>query len=115
MAESREITKEELQAQFIDHIWAMIDYWERDSRAPTTADKLEGVAFSILTVLHGGTGLPAFIVAPCPHPSDKAYLTDQGENYYADNHEADVACDIAGGLHEEFYRRRPDSRPPRPV
>ena len=39
---SREYTEEEMQREFVEHIHALIDYWENEDRAPTTKEKLEG-------------------------------------------------------------------------
>lgn len=47
------------------------------------------------------------IVAPDPHPSDQAYHTDQGENFFPSNADANVTCDLSGSLHELFHSRRP--------
>ena len=44
--------------------------------------------------------LPGFLLIPDPHPDDKAYRRDRGENWYP---EAAEGIDIAGSLHEEFY------------
>lgn len=91
---------EEVRTRFLDHVRGIVTYWENEARAPTTREKLEGVAFSILVALDGGSmGVPKFKVIPDPHPSDRQYHIDEGENYFPDD------CDIAGGLHEEFHER----------
>lgn len=102
---SREFTADEVRRQFVEHIHRMIDYW--DGTDNPTREKLEGVAFSILVALDGSTGaLPAFVVAPLPHPDDKQYLVGNGENYYAQNDESSVNCNISGCLHEAFSETR---------
>lgn len=100
---SKEKTKEEVQDEFLSHIAGMVDYWENEAGS-TTRLKLEGLAFSFLTTLDGCTNLPAFIVAPVPHPDDKQYAIDQNEDWYPQNDDDKVNCDIAGGLHEKINK-----------
>jgi hypothetical protein len=101
---SREYTKDEVREMFLSKIWNTIHYWDKtQTENPTQKDRLEGLAFSILVLLDGGTELPGFIVAPLPHESDKEFLIDKGENYYPENHNSNVKCDIAGGLHELWH------------
>lgn len=106
MDDSREYTAEEIREQFLDHIWGMLRYW-RDLPDQTVQERLEGLAFSILVALDGGAmDLPAFLVAPTPHPDNKQYAIDEGKNYYPQNSDDDVQGQIAGGLHELFHTRR---------
>lgn len=105
---SRQYTEEEVRNRLLDHIWSMIDYWRNERRAPTLDEKLEGLAFSILTTLDGASvDPPKFIVAPDPHSTDRAFYEERGENYYPDNDNTDVVCDLGGTLHDHFYKRRP--------
>lgn len=108
MNDSRERTTEEVRQEFIEHIRCMVDYWERVKLEPErgTTDarrRLRGLAHSILVTLDGRSNLPAFIVAPRPHERDKAYHQENGEDWYPENHEANVQCDITGGLHDQLY------------
>lgn len=98
-------TAEEVRSEFLDHVAAMVRYWDElpdiDRATGNVLDqrgRIEGIAFTILSALDGSSmALPAFVVAPCPHPEDKADCIANGSNYY---HEAPKArCDIAGGLH----------------
>lgn len=89
---SREKTKTEVQQDFIDRIWYLIEYWEKESRAKTSRDKLEGLAHSILNTLDGCSMLPGFAIIPNPHPDDKQYYIENGEDWYPDN------IDIGGEL-----------------
>lgn len=101
---SREKTVEEVRSDFLNHIKIMISCWDNLSNK-TTKEKLEGLAFSILVALDGEAGiLPAFIVAPFPHPDDKQFNIDENENYYPENDDAKINCDIAGSLHEYFAK-----------
>ena len=101
---SREKTLDEVRNEFLSHVRVRVDYWngvdERD-----TKEKLQGLAFSILSAIDGSAGaLPAFILAPYPHEDDKNYLAEKDEDWYLENHESGVKCDIAGCLHEMFYK-----------
>lgn len=97
-----EYTDDEIREKFLSHIKKMCVYWERMNDIPSK-EKLDGLAFSFLTMLDGCTmDLPGFIVAPDPHPSDKDYHKDNNERYYPDNHGVIVKGDISGCLHELF-------------
>ncbi len=95
---SRPYTKDEVRQEFLDHIRGMIRYWDSDvvSGSKTRADRLEGLAFSILVMLDGESSLPGFRVIADPHPDDMQYHIDEGENYYPEG------VDIAGGLHRRL-------------
>lgn len=96
---SREYTEEEMQREFVEHIHALIDYWENEDRAPTTKEKLEGLAFSILTAIDGeAMAVPGYKLIPITSEEDKQYYISQGENYYPED------TDIAGSLHEIFHK-----------
>lgn len=104
----REMTVEEVQKAFLGHIWAMIYYWNAETRAATTQDKLEGLAHSILAMLDGCClDVPGFAVIPNPHPDDKAYSIEQGENWFPDN--IDIGGDLAGLLfsYKSLFNYRP--------
>lgn len=96
---SRAFTPDEMRDRFLQHIREIADYWLDESRAKTTKEKLDGAIFSILVVLDGGSGgMPGFKVLADPHPDDKQYCIDNGENWI----EPDT--DISnGGLHEVWY------------
>ena len=107
--EARVYTEDEIREKFLKHIWLLIQYWECLSKREDVREKLEGLAFSILSMIDGSTyELPAFVLAPMPHPEDKAYHQQRNENWFPQNHEADINCDIAGGLHELFHRYDPE-------
>lgn len=98
---SRAITPEEARTEFLEHMCAMVRYWYLEERSPTALGKLSGLMHSFLVSLDGcAAGLPAFCMAPCPHPEDKQFHIDEGSNYYADH---DDEGTIGGGLHEEMY------------
>jgi hypothetical protein len=106
----RAYTPEEARDLFLEHIRCMVDYWAT-VKGRTEKEKLSGLAFSILVTLDGGTNLPAFDaipvrtgkgchfdIVPCPHPTDKDYCKDNGENWFE-------PVPLPGTLHELFYRR----------
>lgn len=94
---SREKTAVEVQQGFLEHIWDLIEYWEKENRAETSRDKLEGLAHSILAMLDGcSMGLPGFAVIPNPHPDDKRYYIENEEDWYPDN--VDIGGDLASLL-----------------
>ena len=75
------LVRQPAREAFLEHVWDMIDYWQREARA-TPEGRLRGLAFSILVALDGGAGdLPGYSVRPL-----------RGDRK-----------DIAGGLHEAFY------------
>ncbi len=98
---SRKFTEDEIRDRFIAHVWTMIDYQEqKESR--TSREKLQGLAFSILAAIDGkAMALPAFELCPSPHPDDKQFHIDEGDDYYP---EGDEHVDIAGSLHDRLYR-----------
>jgi len=108
----REKTEEEVRNEFLDYMWNIIDYWEKESRAVTSREKLSGLMHSVLATLDGcAISIPGFIVAPSPHIEDKEFDISKGENYYQYNGDSIIKCDIAGGLlHELFYSREPSRR-----
>jgi hypothetical protein len=102
----RQLTTEEVRDRFLAHVRSMVAYWERvEVRPLTTRERLDGLAFSILAALDGASEMPGFIVAPCPHPSDRAFHESEGDNWYPENRSGVVECDIAGSLHERYGKR----------
>lgn len=102
-----EYSADEVLEKFLRHVERLVEYWhgiDGDCRR-----RMEGLAFSILTALDGGAAdLPAFIVAPNPHPEDKAFLQEEGCDWYPENHEVEtqIKANISGGLHELLWRER---------
>ena len=63
MSESREKTIEEMKEEFLSQILCLVNYWNNQSKG-STHDKLDGLAFSILSILDGCTILPAYSLSP---------------------------------------------------
>jgi len=101
MKKPRELTREEVRDNFLEHVRKIVEYWGKLD-APVV-DRLGGVAFSMLAAFDGCSELPAFILAPRPHPEDKEYNIGEGDNYYPENNK-EVNCDISGELHENFFK-----------
>lgn len=98
---SRAYTEEEIREDFLEHIRGLVDYWENESRAKTSKEKLDGLAFSILSMLDGCSGdMPAFEVKAIGTEEDIEYFKSLDENYYPLEGE-----DISGYLHELFYQQ----------
>lgn len=100
---SKEKSEDEVREEFLNHIRGLVEYWDGVEK-DTTKEKLEGLAFSILSTLDGNTSLPSFIVAPLPHEDDKEYSIDNDEDYYPENNNSNIKCDISGCLHEIFFK-----------
>lgn len=101
MGGPREMTPEECRDELLSHVHRLIAWWLNESRAVTPREKMEGLAFSILSALDGCAGaLPRFAVTPSPHPEAAAYHRGRGENWWP------TGCDL-GPLQEHFHRPRP--------
>ena len=97
----REYTTDEVREQFLDYVRDTIQYWVK--HPSNVQDRVSGAVFSVLAAIDGSAGsLPGFVLAPSPHPDDKAYNQKNGDNWYPDA--PTVNCDIAGSLHERLYR-----------
>lgn len=104
---------DEVRKQFLTSILNMLKYWH-DQPNMSAFERMDGLAFSILTTLDGGTDLPGFVVAPCPHESDKEYYQKEGRNWYPEFPGVEVGCDIGGALHEYYSQMKkpvPERKP----
>lgn len=99
--EPREKTKEEVVDEMLDHIHMLVNYWTYETSKQDLKERLEGLAFSILTMLDGCSGLPAFDLVPHPHPTDKEYHISNGEDWYP---ETVINDDIM--LHDSFFKEK---------
>jgi hypothetical protein len=118
--EPREYTNDEVREMFLEQCKACVRYW-RSTEIPSDIIKsniergvdeityrMEGVLFSLLVLLDGGSGMPGFIVCPSPHHSDKEYCKEEGEDWFPqapDDPQIDHT-DIAGGLHEHLHQAK---------
>jgi hypothetical protein len=100
---SKEYTTEEVRQKVIEHVFHMVEYWDKVKGEYDQRYRMEGLVHSIFVMLDGGSAtLPGFVVAPVPHPTDKDYHIEQDEDYFPENHEAveNIKADIGGSLHE---------------
>ena len=97
MSEPREYTDYEIRELFLLKVKQTVRYWA-DLPDMECADKVDGCAFSILTLIDGCTDLPAFSLIARPHPSDKQYHIEEDSNWFPDN------VDISGFLHDEYCK-----------
>ena len=113
--ESVEYSGEVVREKLLKHFWGTIDYWLNaditgeefkrsiENQGGDQRYRMIGMLFTILSTLDGCGNLPLFIIAPNPHPEDKEYHKERCEDYYPENHESNVKCDVGGSLHELFY------------
>jgi hypothetical protein len=100
------LKKKQIVDLFIAHLNEIADYTEKESRCKTTREKIRLAIFSTLTAIDGeSAALPSFTLCPSPHPEDRAYHEEKGEDYYPEESER---CDIAGGLHEAWRKSERD-------
>jgi hypothetical protein len=73
---SRALTEEEVVEKLMRHFFAMAKYWVTlDRPGMSTQERCEGVVFSVLVALDGGSlGLPSFDLVARPHVDDKAFI-----------------------------------------
>lgn len=83
----------------LDHLRGMVEFWKGVDQPE--AEKLDGLVFSMLVMIDGGSGfMPAFKLIPDPHPDDEAYHRSEGENWWA----AEDICEDEQ-LHELWTRK----------
>lgn len=93
MGNQKAYTEQETRDMFLDHVRDLVEYWDNTQADKTKA--LEGLAFSIMTLLDGEViDVPGFRVSPICDKEDKEYYESKGEKYFDEN------VDIAGCLHE---------------
>jgi hypothetical protein len=104
---SKEKTVDQIRDEFLTHVEHLVEYWDKNTKDKREA--MEGLAFSIMSTLDGSSmALPAFLVAPFPHESDKEYHIENESDYYPYNDESKINGDIAGCLHELIFKDRKD-------
>jgi len=95
----RALTKEEMNAKIIEHVKALVKYWE--TVESPYASRVEGMAFSMLTMIDGSTmNVPPLSLYPDTSEDNIACAIRDGENYWPNNKEA---VNEQTMLHELFY------------
>ena len=96
---SEAINKDDLKIMFMDAIRSYIDYWDRQDAS--SKDKLEGIAFGVLNIIDGTSS-----TFPCsidlvlrPHPDDKQYHIENGDDYIEDG----TCINTGDYLHDGFF------------
>ncbi len=102
---SKEKTEEEVREAFLNHVRMLVDYFEKETSKETLRERLDGLAYSILSTIDGeNSQLPSFILAPMPHKDSKQYYINHEDDYYPENHNSNVRCNISGSLHDNFFK-----------
>lgn len=91
-------SKDDVHDEFLASVRELCVYW---SKVPADSDirRCEGVAFSILTLIDGCSSMPAMDLVVRPHPEDKQYNQDNGDDWYQDGMVFNDDC----MLHDSFY------------
>ena len=98
---SKPISREEARETFLQHVRFLARYWAKE-RPDNVLEACEGVAFSILTTMDGCAGFPSLDLVLRPHPDDKAYHEENGDDYYVDGMVINGDCH----LHDYFHKRK---------
>jgi len=99
--EPREYTLNEVRSKFIEAVNNLVELHTVAKSDKKTA--LHTLAGDILLLIDGGLGeIPTFLLAPLPHEDDKTYYKEIGKNYYPENLEKNINCNISGFLQQEF-------------
>lgn len=77
---SREFTKEEVREQVLKHVKTMVAYWSSLDLPP--ADKCDGIAFSILTMIDGVASVPPLSLWVETSEEWQQDSKNRGEDYY---------------------------------
>jgi hypothetical protein len=107
MTTPRAYTREEVRDEFLDYLWILVREWA-SVVGLSCEERLSGLVHSILATIDGSAAaLPAFRLVLSPHPNDKWYFIERGDNWYEP--EMDVTSN--DHLHELLYQR-PMARQP---
>ncbi len=98
----RSYTKEEMREMFLYQCRTIAKYWSR-VKDQTKEEMCDGVVFSILSVIDGGSGgFPCAIdLVLRPHPEDKDYWITEGENWVEDGQ----VINNVTNLHDYYFKR----------
>jgi hypothetical protein len=101
--EPRAYTDEEVREQFLEKVYDIKEFWEKETKQKSTKDKLEGCIFSILALLDGSSiNFPAVALIASPHSDDEEYHKKLGENWIEDG--TLIGDNVE--LHDEWQRLR---------
>lgn len=91
-------TTEELRDQLLAHVKTIVHSWA--TRGQSVEEAANGVAFSMLSMIDGCSGLPCIDLVARPHPDDKQFLIDNDEDYIEDG----TVINDGVALHEMYYK-----------
>ncbi len=101
---SKEYTQEEITDRFMKQVTGIARYWGDIGSDPKKA--AEGAIFSMLVLLDGeSAGHPGCALFVNPHPDDKEYHIDNGEDYYPGFEDPDGSVRVKGRalFHDMLY------------
>ena len=81
----RPLTKEEMRTRFLDTLRVYAESVKNNDMEPD--DKVDAIIFSILAIFDGVAGAPEYPAVDLvlrPHPDDKQYDIEEGEDYIVD-------------------------------
>jgi hypothetical protein len=97
--EAGPLTKAQCRETLLAYLVSLVAYWETESRAESLKEKMQGLVFSILSMLDGEDGtMPAFRLSPSPHPEDKRYRQKHGASWWPSG------LNLSGDLHHDFSK-----------
>ena len=108
---TRPYTVREVRKMLLRQAAGLAEYWSNDSNfksgEKTSKEKIEGALFSFFVLFDGGSiGLPAMDIVLRPHPHDKAFHYEEGDNYFLDGMVINDDCQ----LHELWSALRNKSK-----
>lgn len=102
MGDPKPYTKEESREMVLSNIRGIVSYWDNLEGRSSQTDRLEGVAFSMLTMIDGCSNLPAMDITIRPHEDDKQYSINNGERWFKDGTVINDDCH----LHDIFCQEK---------
>jgi hypothetical protein len=97
-----ELTQEQVQDRFLNLVRDAARTWA-GSDLPDDLARCEGIVSTVLGIFDGKSeGLPALDIVVHPHPSDRAYCIENGENYYPQGLVINDDCTL-----QELWKNRP--------
>lgn len=101
MTDPRPYTPDEARELFLEAVRGCVHYWSKMASG-SEADKISGVAFSILNLIDGTSGqYPASLdLVVRVHPDDAQYHRENGDNW----HEEGTVLNESAMLHDQLYR-----------
>lgn len=104
---SRAKTPEELRDDFFHVVAALARYWAETAPVESPMARCEGLVFSIMNIFDGtNMTLPAIDLVMHPHPDDKKYCEEEGDDWVAEG--TVINADVM--MHElwiDYQRRQP--------